>query len=740
MGNVNPAYFDRVRYTLYNKAQGSLIITEPIGWTTDEKESARHEQYLGMVSRFSNSSGYIGDGREYIQTVYDTEGIQANLFLKREERHPQTDVWTLTYSGYLDLSTWSTEEKKLSVKFNSGGMEQSLKSRESEQVEIDRTTSMNGIPIDPVNTVTVDLEGRRIFLKSKWEIKAPNDYGNVFVESEDGNVRHNSVGIPYQLVNQSHESAQSVIIQTNANENHGSNGMMFFAVSDRRRILDISLNLTFRLDVNQEDITTAFYNINLTRYGDGINYIPVQRINLFSLPNKAAIFAASGRSSTITWQGQVIVEIGESLAVEALEKVNLGGPGHAELRINLSNATGELKADEDSFFERSTTKAILPHEFFEKLVEITTNKKKAFYSEYFGRRDIGYEKDGPGAYMAVAHGFWIRQFDKLPIPTEGPPKIDNLFKPLTASFKDAFQSYDALTPLGVGIERNGNKERVRLEELKYFFNLNTTIRLPGQVNKVKRSVANQYYYSSLEFGSEKAGDYQEAFGLDEYNTKSTFTTVIDRTTETYSKISKFRYDSYGMEFARRKPRTLNDTEDTAYDTDVFIMDLKPGPFGIFQQRKWQDDFEREPTGVFSPETATNLRFSPVNCLLRHAWWFSGGFKFYPSDYVRYASSGANSRLKTQLIGGLEYAEDGNIMNSELEKARIFPEWVEFEKECTFDINQMVEGSTLLFGKPLLNFYGLVEFTNEKNEIEKGFLFNLKPNGNGSWRILKSSRY
>jgi hypothetical protein len=29
---------------------------------------------------------------------------------------------------------------------------------------------------------------------------------------------------------------------------------------------------------------------------------------------------------------------------------------------------------------------------------------------------------------------------------------------------------------------------------------------------------------------------------------------------------------------------------------------------ILEQRKWQDDLEKAPTGIFSPETATNLRF------------------------------------------------------------------------------------------------------------------------------------
>jgi hypothetical protein len=35
-------------------------------------------------------------------------------------------------------------------------------------------------------------------------------------------------------------------------------------------------------------------------------------------------------------------------------------------------------------------------------------------------------------------------------------------------------------------------------------------------------------------------------------------------------------------------------------------------------------------------------------------------------------------MKTQLIGSNEYAENGDIINAELEKARFIGEWIEFE--------------------------------------------------------------
>lgn len=741
MGNINPTYFERVRYTLHNKNQGSLIITEPIGWTSDEKELSRHEQYHGIISRFSNSSKFIGDGKDFIQLIYDIEGINAEIELKREEKHPQTDVWTLTYSGYLDLSTWETENNQISVKFNSGGIEQTLKARESEQVEIDRTTTIDGKTITTLDPINVALDGRRIFLNTKYEVQEVENTARLYNQT-NGNTRGSTAPVPLNIVNKSHESAQSPIPGTLVGDNSwtrigaGENGIMFFAISDRDRILNIKLDVSFKVNFLQfEHIDSFRFWVRLATYKNASDYIFKENRILFTSDNYNSL---NGNTFSVNFNETITILSGESLALVFDQNYDGVDGRNCFMEMKFEEIVSSLFIEEDSFYEKSTTKAVLAHDLLDRLVTIGTNKEKAFYSDFLGRTDLGYSIDGPGALTGIAHGFWIRQFDKLPIPSEV-PKVENLFKPMTTSFKEAVQSLDAVWNIGIGIETVGFRERVRLEELSYFYNNNVTIRLPFQVKNVKRSVATNYYYSGLEFGSEKGGDYEEACGLDEYNTKSTFTTIISRVKETYSKISKYRTDSYGMEFARRKQKSLNDTEDTAYDTDNFLIDLKRGVTSVFEQRKWEDDFEKIPTGVFNPESATNLRFSPFNCLLRHSWWFGGGFKKYMTDYVRYGSSVANSQLKTKLIGKNQYSENGNIINSELMKSRFFPEWVEFEHVCDFDIMQKIEGKTTILGKEIINFYGLVEFINERNEKEKGFLFNLKPNGKGSWKLLKSNR-
>lgn len=739
MANLQTSFTDRVRYTLKCPKVDSLIITEPIGWKDDQKEYERQKDYHGIITKFSNSLKFIDSGKDFIQLVYDIYGINEQIELVREERHPITDHWTLTYSGYLDLSTYEKEDNQISVKFNSGGLEQLLKARETDAVEIDRLTTIDGKVIPELETINVELDGRRIFLKTKYEVKENSNTAALGCNSDDGNIRNQSVGIPLQLVNKSHEEAQSVISQTTGDEIQGVTGMMFIAQSERPRVLKIKGSVKFETLLSVfGSIDNARVQLCLTRYV-GENYLTAVGLRniLFNWDTRFPASFLVDNPVFVNIDTTINLGKGESLALEFFQKVDFNNFNGSFWRTNFYNIESNLYMDEDSFFEKTVTKAVLLHELGDRLTTIATNKEKSFYSEFLGRKDIGYTEDGPASFNSCSHGFWIRGFDKLPKPSEM-PKVENLFKPLTTSFKDYYTSVNAVWNVGLGIEKRAGLEVVRLEELFYFYNNNVTIRLPNQVKKVKRTIATDLYYSSLVFGYEKGGDYEEAFGLDEYNAKSNFTTIINRLKNTYNQLSKYRADSYGIEFARRKAKFLNDTIDTKYDDDIFFMDLKLQN-GKFKQRKYQDNFEEIPTGVFSPETATNLRLSPINCLLRHAWWFSGCLKKYELDSVRYGSSTANSRLKTKLFGNPRYAEDGNIVNSQLQRGRFIPEEIEFEHVCDFQVMEQVNGTTTILGKEIINFYGLVEFTNENNEIEKGFLINLKPNNQGKWKILKSNR-
>lgn len=740
MGNVNQGYNDRVAYYLDNINMGQLLIVEPEGWDTDEKEYQRHKDYGGMFPQFSNALKFVKNGATYIRDVRKIYGINEEIRLTRRERNPKTDVWETTYFGFLDLSTYEYEDRKVSVKFNSGGLEQSLKSRDGDDFEIDRETTSDGFAMNPLTPIEIQLDGRNINLITDFNFQSDNT--KVLLENftSDGNQRGSAVSMPLFLKGKSHENAQQPLEGSNVQDNSefrtgpGETGNMFFANSDRDRTFRLSFSIDFTINnLVFDDVTRFKFYVRLGKYKDGVDYVSKENIFLKSFQDYPNI---SNKRYNVSFDQDVTLLKGESLSLTVDQWYDGREFSNSRLNTEVKDFSGFLKINEDSYYPASLTKGVLLFELCERLTEICTNRKNAFKSNLLGRTDLGYKEDGEWSLVTASHGFWIRQFDKLPIPTEGPPKVENLFKPMTLSFKSNYDSLQSIFNIGIGIENDGNREFVRLEKLSYFYNRNVLIRLPNQIKNVKRRELADQDYSSLEIGYEKVIDYEEAMGLDEPNAKTKWTTFINRVKNPFTKTSTHRADSYGMEFARRKNVTDFGTEDTKYDSDIFLSDNKRGLNSVFLQRKWQDDFEKVPTGVFSPETATNLRLSPLYMMLRHGWTITAGLQTYLDEFVRYASSTLNSRLKTKMIGKPEYAENGNVLNAELDKARYVTEEITFDHKCDFEVMQQVNGYTEILGERIRNLYGLVEFINEDNEIERAFINNLKPNAEGKWVVLK----
>jgi len=385
----------------------------------------------------------------------------------------------------------------------------------------------------------------------------------------------------------------------------------------------------------------------------------------------------------------------------------------------------------------------MPFEALQRIVHITTGEENSVVSNLLGRTDTipTYPQDGIGndaCFSALAHGHWIRGFDAISGDEE------NKYKPLSISFKQFDEAFGAVWNTGYGIEKTGLKENLRYEERKYFYPKIVTLSLPIQASKVKRTIADKYIYNSLEIGCKKPDGenlYEEAMGLDETNVVNKSTTPIEPIENTYKKVSPIRTDSYGEELAARKSIKTYPTEDTPFDNDLFMFDSKRGLVkgGTYSQRIWQDDFTKEPTGIYSPNTVTNLRFSPANIRTRHGWWIRSAMNIYKEQAVKFASSVGNARMSTQLIGANEIAENGDIVIKDFESPYFEPWIIEFEHEATTAILKQLQGKTLFEGNNIMNYTGLIEFINEDGNYEYGYLLELQPNDAGKWKLLKSSK-
>jgi hypothetical protein len=371
-----------------------------------------------------------------------------------------------------------------------------------------------------------------------------------------------------------------------------------------------------------------------------------------------------------------------------------------------------IEIHENSYQEASQSTCVLAHELLQhSLSLIGAGKLK---SNFFGRTELGYVSDGIGALTALTHGFWIRKFE-----------TDNRFRPMKVGFKNLYESLDTIYPIGLAIEKHGTSETVLIEDRSYFYQKFTGIKFDDVFN-LKREVVEKLHYSSVEVGFEKpsgANLYDEAMGLDEQNVKTNYSTIITKTDNKIVITSKYRADAYGIEFARRKSLQTHPTTDTQYDESIFMVDVeRTNDINYVRTSKWDDDLDVLPTGIFSPETAFNLMFSPARILFRHAQYIKQSLIKYGNSLFRFISSDGNSNMIT-IQNGVEIKERANVIVSSTPQARHGAEYVTFDVDMSQSIRDMINGTT----NGISNLYGYVQFVNEKGKKEKGYLVSIKGN-------------
>jgi hypothetical protein len=137
MSRIQPIYSDRVRYKLSHNPTGTQTVQEPNGWKEDDNEFVRNKTFHGIFPQMTNNLSFFNTGAQFIEKIWNDYGVNADLILIKEERNPSTDIWETAYSGFLDMLTYSKENKGVSVKFISSGLLRVIKARENEKIEID---------------------------------------------------------------------------------------------------------------------------------------------------------------------------------------------------------------------------------------------------------------------------------------------------------------------------------------------------------------------------------------------------------------------------------------------------------------------------------------------------------------------------------------------------------------------------------------------------------------------------
>lgn len=217
----------------------------------------------------------------------------------------------------------------------------------------------------------------------------------------------------------------------------------------------------------------------------------------------------------------------------------------------------------------------------------------------------------------------------------------------------------------------------------------------ANVRDVSYSVDVSHIYSSVTVGYEKQ-DYESFNGRDEFNFNNTYSTGHNVIEKNLSLISKYRADSYGIEFAVQERG--QDTTDNESDDDVFFVLAK------YENSVLRPDRSAKINNTIS-DMVFNGAFSPMACLSANAGYICMQAK---ELHLAFASSEGNSTIE---IDGVPMTSDIEISNP-LATCGV----IEF---TTDDVDEPVDANSLIEiesgGITYRGFLDYATFTYAKNE-------------------------
>ncbi len=251
----------------------------------------------------------------------------------------------------------------------------------------------------------------------------------------------------------------------------------------------------------------------------------------------------------------------------------------------------------------TTANCILPHDFFTHWLEMITGVENSFYSEYFGREELGYDSDGEGAFIAILDGYMIRN-----APIED--------YPFTANFEDILDDFIKMRNLVAWIDYRGGKEYFRIEKYEDYYDLkNTVVNIGTVYNNIRRSINSDLTYSAVYVGADDTDLDEEYYGLNFVNGDVEFTTPLTNADNELDLLISGQIEAYLIENVRRDQYDENSDSSGSYDEDIFYIFAKEATDKGTDLEAVKDENFYYVGGINNPETAYNLDLAPHLTLL-----------------------------------------------------------------------------------------------------------------------------
>lgn len=681
------------KFTLRD-ADGSVTFgsDKVMNWDSIEINQTRNQTYRGLLRKFTGELEFVGSIRKRLIRLVDSIGSEAEIYLTIYVGNDNSDrsSFKLMGDGELkaDMTTWEVSELSCKCNFISSGFEEVLMNRDDNEVEYNTHTSVDGvaIPVFANETRRIELHDRVLELNGKYDIDTSN------LELPGASL--GSTFIPIAFIEQYSSDPDFKNVPISISYDQNTPDLFFILKASEAKDVAIEYSINTILQVSN----SSLWSYKIYKRKVDVDYIEISKEFIY----ESGILPGDGiYNIPIVYQTSVIEHLNEGESLQLMVQITKNTLGNAPIIYGYYPNKGAITSNSKSYFPASTADCIPPHELFSRFCSIYTGSQMPFFSDVFGRIDLGYDQDGEWCWLVALNGLMIRSF-----PFAGTDE-NTRYARFASSLKKAFESYNAILKLYATIEFVNGQYRFRIDKYDDLFNQADAIDLGELIAGVSRTLDKNILFGELIVGYENE-EYEELNGLGAFNGQFNFTPPIKSVTTKLSIKSKFRTDDYGIELIRRKPYASFPTEDTNGDDDIFLIDAKVSGDHLVAVR---DEHFSIVTGILNPSSAYNLRLSPGRNIRR---WGSVIHSAMPhGGVIKFMTGAKNTQLVTRLLTEPEsIVENADIDVATLAPALYLPERLTLS-ECVMSFDKYLQiesnrNSVVFFKNKGVNLYGYID--------------------------------
>ena len=623
------------KFTLRHPDGVDIFGTEYVSnWADISTSLTEHDVYKGVLREFSNTFEFNGYIRNRIISMLDIYGYDVAIYLTIEKGNDNKEQWSFVqWSDELkaDIQSIDIDELTCKIDFADNEFTAKLMARHDTKVNLDVTESIDGDDIGNLAYSEINLHDRSLIFNTLLEYDSKIDtIGGELFDTSGLSI----IPFPFNKIYSSDDNFKNVIFGVYEDQDLGSSALYLQSDKDRIVNFDIKVNCNLSL-INILVNDRLFWKVELIKISKDDTGV-ITGTSVVRTYFKSKGFGGAEPDITRDFDKTFNIDFNEPIALSKNDSLQLGffvsktGPIAV---VAMTTEMNELSSVSYDNYPATVSKCLPPHEAAERLIQIATGQNNRFYSEFFGRTDLGYAADGAGAYLTVQNGRMIRNFAAAEYQ-------------LNTSLKEMFQSFDAVYCLCATIEKRDNKDVFRVEPYETFRNMKRVVKLGDFTNNISRSINPKRIFSEIVVGY-KDQEYEELNGTFQFNGETNYSAPITTEGAKLDALCKYRADDIGIELTRRLQYADDPSKDYRADKDIFLIDAKPAN-GILEAKKAEDFVSV--TGIYEPQLAYNLDITPARNLRRWGSYIRAGFIGIEDRRLKFVKGASNQALTTTKTG------------------------------------------------------------------------------------------